>query len=282
MIYFLLTLVLTPIQAEWMPHINDSIYDMMNGLAGRSWILDNLVNLAIDSNLVKASLIGACFLYAWHMGADEAVNFRNRKILIITLIASVFVIASTKTLSKSFFLPRPFIQSQKTFHLEDDRLVESQRLNFRVPLDDENQKKFADLKRGEIIQNDLTSFPSDHAGFFMAISVGILIALRSAGFVALIWTFFIVLGSRVITGQHSPLDIAVGSGIGVGVLLAFQLVFHSIGKRLIDPVVNWTLNHSAFASALIFIYLFEAINTLVDVRLLIHVGKQVVKQTFGG
>ena len=137
---------------------------------------------------------------------------RRRKILLVTLLASVFVVATTKTLSKTVFLPRPFIQSQKTFHLEGDQLVESPRLEWHVPLDEESQKSLKALESGEVIQNDLGTFPSDHAGFYMTLAVGILLACRSAGLIALFWTIFITLGSRIITGQHSPLDIAVGSG----------------------------------------------------------------------
>ena len=221
-------------------------------------------------------------MFAWLAGADAAEIARRRKILLITLIASVFVVATTKTLSKTIFLPRPFIQSEKTFHLEGERLVESRRLDYRVPLDDENQKSYAALQRGEIIQNDLGSFPSDHAGFYMTLAVGILLACRSAGLIALFWTLFIALGCRIITGQHSPLDIAVGSGIGVGILLALQVIIGKLGRRLIDPIINWTLKNSAVSSAVIFVFLFEAANTLEDVRQIAKVVVDIAKHLIRG
>jgi len=261
--------------------LNDYLYGLLNGLAGRSWIFDNLMDLPLESTLVKSALLGSCFLYAWLAGGDDADTARRRKILLITILASIFVIATTKTLSKTVFLPRPFIQSQKTFHLEGEQLVETARLDYRVPLDEENQKSFDALRRGEIIQNDLGSFPSDHAGFYMTLAVGILLACRSAGLIALFWTIFITLGSRVITGQHSPLDIAVGSLIGIGVLLITQFVFGNWGRRLIDPLADWTLRYSALSSAIIFIFLFEAVNTLKDTRYLLKVGKDVVKHLIG-
>jgi len=280
--YLLTILIFIAPPINWLTGINDYLYEMINGLAGKSWIFDNLIDLPLKSNLVKAALIGACFMFAWLTGANEAEVARRRKILLITLIASVFVIGTTKTLSKTIFLPRPFIQSQKTFHLEGDQLIESRKLDYRVPLDDENQKGFEALKRGEIIQNDLGSFPSDHAGFYMTLAVGILLACRSAGLIALFWTFFVALGCRVITGQHSPLDIAVGSGIGIGILLALQVIIGNLGKRLIEPVVNWTLKHSAFSSAVIFIFLFEAANTLEDVRQILKVGVDIAKHLIRG
>lgn len=273
--------MIIPAQTERLTNINDYIYEMINGFAGQSWIFDNLINLSLESNLVKAGLIGACFLFVWHKGAEDLDVSRRRKILLITLVASVFVIAATKTLSKTVFLPRPFILSQKTFHLKDDQLVEAPRLSYRVPLDSENQKNFKALQRGEIIQNDLGSFPSDHAGFYMTLAVGILLASRSVGLLALIWTLLVTLGSRVVTGQHSPLDIAVGSAIGVGILFISQFVIGNYGKRLIDPVVNWTLKHSALATAIIFIFVFEATNTLENTRrvtkVFVEIGKYVIR-----
>lgn len=271
-----------PTETNRLTIVSDSLYEMINGLAGRSWIFDNLADLPLESNLVKAALIGASFMFAWLAGADAAQIARRRKILLITLVASVFVIATTKTLSKTIFLPRPFIQSQKTFHLEGEQLVESRRLDYRVPFDDENQKSFKALQNGEIIQNDLGSFPSDHAGFYMTLAVGILLACRSAGLIALLWTIFVALGSRVITGQHSPLDIVVGSGIGIGILLALQVIIGNFGKRIIDPIVNWTLKNSAVSSAIVFVVLFEAVNKLEDVRRIGKVAADIAKHLIRG
>lgn len=283
MIYLLsILLLLIPTETNRLIVVNDYLYEMFNGLAGRSWIFDNLTDLSIENNLVKAAVIGACFMFAWMANGNASEVGRRRQILLITLIASVFVIGTTKTLSKTIFLPRPFIQSQKTFHLEGEQLVESRRLDYRVPLDDENQKSFRALQNGEIIQNDLGSFPSDHAGFYMTIAVGILLACRSAGLIALFWTIFVALGSRIITGQHSPLDIIVGSGIGVGILLALQVIIGKLGRRLLDPIINWTLKHSAFSSAVIFVFLFEAANTLEDVRHLGKVAAQIAKHLIRG
>ena len=279
--YLLTVLLLTPV-ANRLTGIDAYLYEMINGLAGRSWIFDNLMVLPVENNLVKAAVIGACFLMVWVGGKDEAETARRRKILLITLLASVFVIGTTKTLSKTVFLPRPFIQSQKTFHLEGDQLVESPRLEWHVPLDKESQKNFKELQNGEIIQNDLGTFPSDHSGFYMTLAVGILLACRSIGLIALGWTIFVTLGSRVITGQHTPLDIAVGSGIGIGILLTLQFIIGNMGKRLIDPIVNWTLKHSALSSAIIFIFIFEATNTLENIRPLMKLGAEMVKHLIRG
>lgn len=280
--YLLTILIFVAAPTGRMMGINDYIYERLNNLVGSSWIFDNLIALPTENNLIKAALIGACFMFAWLAGADEAEIVRRRRILLITLMSVALVITTTKTLSKTVFLPRPFIQSQKVFHIEGDQLVESQHLNYRVPLDDESQKRFKALQNGEVIENDLGTFPSDHAGFYMTLAVGILLACRGAGLIALFWTIFVTLGSRIITGEHSPLDIAVGSGIGIAILLAMQFVLGKAGKRFIDPIVNWTLKYSALSSAILFIVIFEATNTLENIRPLMKLGKDMAKHLIKG
>lgn len=283
MIFYLLTiLMITPASPNRFLNFSDYFYEMLNGLVGRSWIFDSLVSLPYENHLVKSAVIGACFLFAWLGTKNEAETARRRSILLITIVASVFVIATTKTLSKTIFLPRPFIQSQKSFHLEGDQLVESQRLDYRVPLNEESQNSFKALERGEIIQNDLGSFPSDHAGFYLTLAVGILLACRFAGLIAVAWTILITLGSRIILGQHSPLDIIVGGGIGVVILFAMQFILGKWGQRFIRPVVNWTLKYSALSLSFLFIFLLEAVYTFDDIRPLIKLGKDIFKSLIGG
>jgi undecaprenyl-diphosphatase len=123
------------------------------------------------------------------------------------------------------------------------------------------------MGRGEIEENDLGSFPSDHAGFFVALALGIFLACRRAGSVALVWTLFAILLSRIVTGMHSPLDIVAGGAIGAGMLLAAQwLAARRWATRVVEPVSVWTMRHAAVASALLFLVAFEATSALVHVR----------------
>lgn len=281
MSYFLFLIFWTSF-VERLTALSDALYQLCNSLSGHSWLLDTLIALPLDNQLVKAALIGGCFFAVWHSQQDQAIVQRNRRILLITLIACVFVIATTKTLSKTVFLPRPFMQSQKAFHLAGEQLVESQRLAYHVPLDEENQKAYQNLLQGEVVQNDLGSFPSDHAGFYVTLAVGILLASRRLGALAVGWTLLVILGSRVITGQHSPLDIAAGAGIGIAILLLCQLVLGRWLRRLVDPLIAWTFRHQALATALLFVAVFEAANTLQNLRPLLKTGATIAKHFVKG
>lgn len=269
------------LQTNWVLSSNDYIYHILNGLAGQSFVFDRLLGLGLSSNLVKAAVIGACFMLAWLSGEESAVTAARRKILLVTLVSSVLVLGATKTVSKYVFLPRPYVLSERSFHLNDRQLVETPRVDFRLPFDEATEKNYRELKQGEIISNDLTSFPSDHAGFFICIALGIFLAYRTVGTIALLWTIFVPLAAKVILGQHSPLDVVVGAGIGAVILFLMQMIAKSHVGRIFDPVVKLTMNNSALSAALLFIVLFEAINTLDDVRQVGKVGKDVAKHMMG-
>ena len=268
-------------ESHWLWNVNIYVYHALNGLAGQSFVFDKLIGLGLNSNLVKAGVIGACFMFAWLTGDDTAKIAATRKILLITLVSSVFALAITKPLSKKVILPRPFIQSERSFHLEGDQLVETPRLEYNVPYDEESQKGFRGLKHGQVDENDLGSFPSDHAGFFMTIAMGIFIACRRAGRLAVLWTIFVPLAAKIILGQHFPLDILAGAGIGLLILLALQTFLGKWGNRVLDPIAEWTIKNSALSAALLFIVLFEVTSTLDDVRQVGKVGKDVAKHMLG-
>jgi len=246
--------------------LNNQLSLLINSVAGRSWLFDNIVAFFQDNDLAKAGVIGCCFLAAWYGGKTTSGTNACRKILITTLIASVFVIATTKVLSHTIFLPRPEIQSQKIFRLEGDQLVEMKRMPVRIPLDEASQKDYRALLSGDVQTNDLGSFPSDHAGFFIAISLGIWLASRRLGLVALGWTVFVILAGKMIGGQHTPVDVAAGGAVAILELSIFQWAAQQRLGQLLDKLTPLTLRYSALSSALIFAIVFEVSSTLIHVR----------------
>jgi membrane-associated phospholipid phosphatase len=250
----------------WFTHLNDQILLGINSIAGRSWLFDSIVAFFLDNDLAKAGVIGGCFLAAWYGGKTiESTNAR-RKILITTLVAAVFVITTTKVLSKTIFLPRPEIQTQKIYRLEGDELVEMKRMPVRTMLDEESQKDHRALLSGDIDPNDLGSFPSDHAGFFIAISLGIFLASRRIGLLALGWSIFVILAGKLISGQHTPLDIAAGATVAIAELALIQYVVRRSFRGWLDKLTGLTLRYSALSSAIIFLVAFEVSSTMIHIR----------------
>lgn len=252
--------------ASGVTELNDHLLLRINGLAGRSWLFDSLVAFFQDNDLAKAGVVGCCFLAAWYGSKSDSGTSARRKILIVTLIAAVFVITTTKVISHTIFLPRPEIQSQKIYRLEGDQLVEMKRMPVRIPLDETSQKDYRALLSGDVETNDLGSFPSDHAGFFITISLGIWLASRRLGWLALGWTFLVILAGKMIGAQHTPLDIAAGAAVAVGELAVIQYVLRKRFSGWLDKLSGLTLRYSALSSALIFLVAFEVSSTMIHIR----------------
>ena len=252
--------------ASRLSQLNDQLLLLINSVAGRSWLFDSIVAFFLDNDLAKAGVIGGCFLAAWYGGKSVDSTNARRKILITTLIAAVFVITTTKVLSKTIFLPRPEIQSQKIYRLEGDQLVEMKRMPVRVMLDENSQKDYRALLSGEIETNDLGSFPSDHAGFFIAISLGIWLASRRLGLLALGWSIFVILAGKMISGQHTPLDVAAGATVAIAELAVVQYVVRKRLSGWLDKLTGLTLRYSAMSSAIVFLIAFEVSSTMIHIR----------------
>ncbi|HEY0348308.1 MAG TPA: phosphatase PAP2 family protein [Pyrinomonadaceae bacterium] len=252
--------------ASWLSQLNDQLLLLINSVAGRSWLFDSIVAFFLDNDLAKAGVIGGCFLAAWYGGKSVDSTNARRKILITTLIAAVCVITTTKVLSKTIFLPRPEIQSQKIYRLEGEQLVEMKRMPVRVMLDETSQKDYRALLSGEIETNDLGSFPSDHAGFFIAISLGIWLASRRLGLLALGWSVFVILAGKMISGQHTPLDVAAGATVAIVELAMVQYVVRKKLGGWLDKLSGLTLRYSAMSSAIVFLIAFEVSSTMIHIR----------------
>ena len=247
-------------------NLNDQILAGMNGMAGRSWFFDSIVGLTQGNDLIKAGLIGCCFFAAWYSGKTLEDTRARRRVLLMTLVAAVCVLATTKMLSHTIFLPRPAIESQKIYHLSGDDLVAMKRTNVRVPLDEESQKDHRDLVNGDVKTNDLGSFPSDHAGFFLAISLGIFLASRRIGLVAVGWTVFVILAGKMIQAEHAPVDIAAGAAVAITELSVLRFAAQTRLGSILDRVSLWTFKYSALSAALLFAIVFEISSTLFHIR----------------
>lgn len=243
----------------------------MNALVGRSWLLDALFALSLDNVVVKAGPIGACFFYAWYRGKDAPEPDR-RRVLLVTLAALLLIAPLTKALSESRLAPRPFLMAEQSYVLEDGRLTEGTPLAFRTIQTGEMLDRVRHLEEGRVDPNDLGSFPSDHAAFFVALALGIFLACRRAGAVALAWAVLVTLGSRVASGMHWPVDIAAGALLGAVVLAAVQFAFAGRRGRIWTPVIGLTDRYPNMTAALLFLLLLEAANTMQTMKRLMELG----------
>lgn len=257
--------------------VDVAVFEALNGAVGRSWSFDSLVALALDNVLVKAGPVAACFFFAWYSNRGRDVAVR-RRILLVTLLALFLIAPLTRTLSETRLSPRPFVAAEQTYVLDDGRLEEQRPVAFRTMTAGDVRHRVAELRQGRLDPNDLVSFPSDHAAFFVALALGIWLACRGAGWVALGWTLTVTLATRVAAGLHWPSDIAAGALLGAAVLALLQLAFAGRRSRLPARVVVWTERFPGLTAFLLFLVLLEAANSMATAKRLMELAATAVER----
>ena len=237
--------------------IDQAVFLAANQIVGRSWALDSLFALALENPVVKAGPLGALFLFAWYRLRGRPVDVR-RRVLAITLLAVFLVAPVTKIFSEGRMEPRPVVLAQPGYGLRDGQLVESPRLEVRLLQTGELAGRAEALRQGRPTSNDFDAFPSDHAAIYFAMALGIFLACRLAGALALLWTVFVVLGLRVAVGMHWLSDILVGAAAGAALLLALQFVGARFSKRLDSAILRWSQRWQGATAAILFLLLIEA------------------------
>lgn len=258
---------------------NQSLYEGLNGLAGRSRLFDALMTLPLDNDFFKAGVVAGCFIFAWYRGAREAETVRGRSGLLLTLLAAFLSLATTQILSANIFMPRPLVLSQKSYAPPDGGHLPPQPLHFRQPLAGESVKaQVRHVDAGTVEENDLHAFPSDHAGFYLTLAVGTALVCWWAGLIAIFWVVVFVIGSKIFAGQHTPLDVLAGAGIG----LAFLALLRIVARRTAAPLEGasrCTVRHPALSAVLLFYVLFEVTDKLDDVRQLLAMARDLAFHT---
>lgn len=77
--------------------------------------------------------------------------------------------------------------------------------------------------------NDSSSFPSDHAVLFFALSVPLRKRLRWLGAAAFLWTALVICLPRLYLGYHWTSDVIAGAAIGVALMLVLCRLIGATG-----------------------------------------------------
>ena len=113
--------------------LDDQLFQAINSLVGRSWLIDTLLGYPLRNSVVKAAVVGGCYMAAWYSADLGEESLRRRRALLAGVLAAVFAIAASKAISPYCAKPRPFAQSSTLFVHQGDQLMPQRSLPFRVP-----------------------------------------------------------------------------------------------------------------------------------------------------
>jgi len=171
-----------------MTSIDYPITLFFNQFVGRSWLFDQAIVFLSDQDLLKGGFALAFFWYAWFRSDDSSGTDRRR------LLSLIFACFAALAISQVLQLAMPFRY----------RPIHTASLNLTI----------ADGMPRQILDG-WSSFPSDHAALFFALSTGLLFVSRPLGWFSLFHTTVFVCFPRLYLGLHFLSDLLSGALLGI-------------------------------------------------------------------
>lgn len=161
-----------------------------NGFVGKHISFDAIVFFQSNNNVLKAGLI---MLTIWGLWFIQDAQTRERRIrLCMTILASLLAIAVGR------FLVMVFPHRM--------RPINDPSLGLHIP---EEVNMYA--------WDALSSFPSDHAVLFYALSVSLFVVSKRVGLFFMFSSVILILFPRVYLGYHFATDLTVGAMVGAAI-----------------------------------------------------------------
>ncbi len=209
----------------------------VNQWAARRSVLDQVVFDISNSDMLKGGIFMAVYWWLW---------FDRRGAMQRDVVVAIVAAIGTAVLSRLLQVALPF--HQRPLHTPD--------LDVRLPLSVDPSTL-----------NTFSSFPSDHAMLFFALSVPLWRRAPWLGVVATVWTVFVICLPRVFLGYHYPSDILAGALLGIPCMLALSWLVARTGMA--ERVVRFGNLHPAAFFPVAFLLCFELATLFADIRSLL-------------
>jgi undecaprenyl-diphosphatase len=207
-----------------MADLDIAITRALNAFVGSSPLFDSLVLQLSSNHLIKTVPLVAAIWFLWWR---EHPQQPRRRATLLAVIAGCFATMALVRLLGNLLPYRA-------------RPIQEPSLGVRV---------IADMPLGFL--KDLSSMPSDHAGLFVALAVGLFAVSRPAGAAALLHVALVALVPRVYLGLHYPSDILVGGLLGGTV--AWMVTREPVIERIARPALDGFRRRPALAYTALFV-----------------------------
>jgi undecaprenyl-diphosphatase len=213
------------------------IIRFLNSFAAKSWTFDRCVVFISSHSFIKAGLVVSMLWWAWFCSRRGQTERRK------SVIAAIFLSFAALFFARLLALLLPF----RLRPLHNPGLV------FYPPFD----------VSAETISG-WSSFPSDHAVMFFALSTSIYFISRNMGLIALLYSAFAICLPRVYIGFHYPTDILAGALIGA--LMGSLARVDRVRTLLASFAIAWARRHRAAFYVCYFVVTYEMANLFDDIR----------------
>ncbi|WP_448191586.1 phosphatase PAP2 family protein [Azospirillum sp. sgz301742] len=168
-----------------------AIIHFLNGFAYHSVTFDKAIYVVAQSHSLKGGVLLACLWWCWSRRTGTLIG------------ADLYAVRTIGGALLAIIVGR-LMQNELPLRL---RPVHDPSVGFNVTTD----VKIAAL-------DGWSSFPSDHAVLFFALSTAVWWSSRRVGAAAYVWTLVVICLPRVYLGLHFPTDILAGAVVGVAVM----------------------------------------------------------------
>jgi undecaprenyl-diphosphatase len=217
------------------------ILRFLNQFDHHSRVFDGVISALARHAIFKGWVMVAVFWWVWFQPGDA--NLKNRKIVLVTMAGAVLGVVAGRLLAD--FLP---------FRV---RPLNSPELDLVLPYG----------VSGDPFRR-WSSFPSDHAMVFFAMSTGLWYISKILGAGMTLYVACVIALPRVYLGYHYPTDIIGGALLGV--MFAYIANIDGVRTRLAAPAMRWLDGHPASFYTCFFLFsmglasLFDPVRELVS------------------
>lgn len=227
---------------EYIWYLDFKLVEFINGFAQQNWIFDKIISDITHMPLIKGGVFVAALWWMWFSTkTPQRLSAEGNRMFVVRSIVGGFV-----AIALGRCLQQAMPERLRPMH-------NPQQLGFQLPYGE---------NPGSL--QDWSSFPSDHATLFFALSTAIFLWSRAWGAVAFLWSLVIVCMPRIYMGYHYPSDIVIGAVLGVSTMVVVHRI--AVPSRTFDVIKRYEAAYPAAFYAFAFVITYQIATLFDDVR----------------